>query len=240
MYITVLTVRILRVGGRVVALEDELRSSSEIEYQALIKAILDNKFPKGTFLSQRMLAEISGTSIISVREALRRLEFEHIVESIPKWGVRIPVEPRERIYDLYRVREGLEVMVAYLLCHNNDAQVRERLLSKAKACDAISTSDEDNIVIFAALHRELHIMMAENTGNRFIKFELERFTLRSLMYQSAKTTWVREVEDWHSWHQNLIEEIYSGDCQRAQEAMHRHIQHGLHNDLKLFEAGLFN
>lgn len=218
---------------------EELRSSSEIAYHALMKAILDNKFPKGTFLSQRMLADIAGTSIISVREALRRLEFEHIVESIPKWGVRIPVETKERIQDLYRVREALEVMVAYLLCIQDNPIAQEEIYAKAEQCDHISTADEANIPVFAEGHRELHMLMAEKTGNRFLKFELERFTLRSLVYQSAKSTWIREVGDWKRWHRDLVGEIFSKDPQRAQNAMHTHIQHGLHHDLKLFEEGLF-
>lgn len=218
---------------------EELRSSSEIAYHAIMKAILDNKLPKGTFLSQRMLADLTGTSIISVREALRRLEYEHIVESIPKWGVRIPVETKERIQDIYRIREALEVMVAYLLCIQDDPVAHEEIFSKAEECDLISTADEANIPVFADNHRALHMLMAEKTGNRFLKSELERFNLRSLVYQSAKSTWIREVGDWKNWHRDLVGEIYSHDPQRAEKAMHAHIQHGLHHDLKLFEAGLF-
>ena len=38
-----------------------------------------------------------------------------MLESVPKWGVWILLEKRERIIALYGVREALEVMVAYLL-----------------------------------------------------------------------------------------------------------------------------
>ncbi len=102
---------------------NNLKTSSEKAYQALLREILGGSLPKGEFLSQRMLAELADTSIISVREALKRLEYEYLLESVPKWGVRIPVETRARIKDLYGIREALEVMVAYLLCKKNDQEV---------------------------------------------------------------------------------------------------------------------
>ena len=215
------------------------RTSSEKAYRAILQAILEGQLPKGEFLSQRMLASIAGTSIISVREALKRLEHEHILEAIPKWGVRIPLETRERIQGLYGVREALEVMVAYLLCTQNDPVVAKEIMEKATECDLITTEGEGSVEYFAQKHRELHLLMAERSGNRHLKIELERLGLRSLLYQSAKSTWASEVADWRNWHRNLVGEIFSCDPARAQEAMHQHIQHGLHHDLLMFDRGMF-
>jgi GntR family transcriptional regulator, rspAB operon transcriptional repressor len=215
------------------------KTSAEIAYRKILQSILENKLPKGEFLSQRMLAELSETSIISVREALKRLEFEHLLESIPRWGYRIPVETRERIINLYGIREALEVMVAYLLAKTADEEQLTRIFSKAEECDLIQTTGENSIERFAARHRELHLFMAESTGNEQLMKELERLGLRSLLYQSAKSTWAREVDNWEYWHRSLAEAIMSRDTCRAQEAMHKHIQHGLHHDLKMFDEGLF-
>ena len=218
---------------------NEVTTCSEKAYQALLEAILTDKFPKGEFLNQRMLAAFAGTSIISAREALKQLAHEHIVESIPKWGVRIPIDTRQRITDLYRVREGLEVMAAYLLNKLDNPASMEELYHKAEECDRISTEAADGVDLFARTHREFHLLLAEKTGNTYLQKELERFALRSYLYQSAKSTWAYEVHDWQHWHRNLVTEIFSQDAVRAQEAMHAHIEHGLHNDLILFEQGLF-
>src|SRR6056297_234479 len=94
---------------------NETITSSEKAYRKLLEAILENKLERGEFISQRKLAVIAETSIVSVREALKRLEHEYLIEFIPKWGVRIPIETRERIIELYAVREALEVMTSYLL-----------------------------------------------------------------------------------------------------------------------------
>ena len=141
---------------------NNLKTSSEKAYQALLREILGGSLPKGEFLSQRMLAELADTSIISVREALKRLEYEYLLESVPKWGVRIPVETRARIKDLYGIREALEVMVAYLLCKKNDQEVGQELIRLSDEVDSIDTGVFGNLEVLAKKHRELHLLLAQN------------------------------------------------------------------------------
>lgn len=204
----------------------------------MLKAILENRLPKGEFLSQRMLAALAETSIISVREALKRLEHEHLLEFVPKWGYLIPVETRERIISLYGIREALEVMIAYLLSQSLSEENARRLYKLAEECDLIHTDGEKSLNEFAKKHRELHLMMAEYTGNIHLKKELERLWLRSLLYQSAKSTWAGDVKNAEFWHRSLVEAILTRDENRAQKAMHEHIQHGQFHDLKMFDQGL--
>jgi DNA-binding transcriptional MocR family regulator len=54
----------------------------------LRRHILAGELPVGEFLSQRKLAELAGTSVISVRGALRQLENEGLIENVPRAGVR--------------------------------------------------------------------------------------------------------------------------------------------------------
>ncbi len=213
-------------------------TASDKAYRAILQAILENKLPKGEFLSQRKLAALAKTSIISVREALKRLEHEHLLEFIPKWGVRIPLETRERIIALYGIREALEVMVAYLLAKTISDAEAELLYQKAEECDLMRTDSTYIIDDVAKKHRELHLRMAETTGNLEIKKELECLSLRSLLYQSKKLVGTSKIDNSERWHRWLVEEIISHDTVRAQEAMHHHIQHGLHYDLFMFDQGM--
>jgi DNA-binding GntR family transcriptional regulator len=212
-------------------------SSSEKAYRNILEAILDNRLQIGVFLSQRKLAEIGGTSIISAREALKQLQHEYYLEHVPRWGYRIPLETRNLIIERYALREAIEVMVAYILARMRDKDFAAELHRRAEECDLIKTDDADSVARFARKHRELHLYMAECTGNQLLYRELERLGLRSLLNQSAKVTWAQEVDNWENWHRNLVDEILSGDTGRAQEAVHKHIQHGLYHDLKKFDEG---
>lgn len=219
---------------------DNVKTSSDKAYQAILKEILSGNLPRGEFLSQRMLAEIADTSIISVREAFKQLEYEHLIESIPKWGVRIPLETRSRIKDLYGIREALEVMVAYILCKNNDPKIAETMFQIADEIDKINTDIPENIDILSKKHRKFHLHMAECTGNHQLYVELKRLSLWSLLYQDPKKIWEVKEQNWKHWHKNLVTEIFSNEPHRAQEAMHKHIQHGLQGDLMKFDEGFFN
>lgn len=79
-------------------------------YRALRRAIMAGVYGPGDTISLNHLAKTLGTSVMPVREALRRLVAEHAVEIIPKRGARIPRVSRERYEDLGRVRLLLEGM----------------------------------------------------------------------------------------------------------------------------------
>lgn len=196
---------------------------------------MENTLEKGKFLSQRKLAVLTGTSVVSVREALKRLEYENLIEMIPKWGVRIPEHTRDRIIQLYAVREGLEVMVAYILSQRVEEIDADSLHRAAAECDRVETDTPEGLDHYAMLHRDLHLMLAQTTENKILKTELERLRVRSLLFQSDKVKWQKNIANPKRWHQELIEEILSGDAQRAETAMHRHVQHGLQYDLEIFD-----
>ena len=213
----------------------EILSSVDKAYKKILDEILGNRLPKNEFLSQRMLAELAETSVVSVREALKKLEYEGLIESVPRWGVRIPVETREILIERYQIREALEVMAAYLVSqHVEQAQAAE-LRKLAKSCDSLTSVDENHAAEFSERHRRLHLYLAECSGNSLLKKELERLNIQHLLFQSAQRVWARRIQSWERWHSDLIEDILSGDPQKAQEAMHKHIQHGLKHNLEIFD-----
>ena len=220
----------------VVGNPDDMLTNVDKAYQILLKQIIEKKLPAGEFLSQRKLSETTHTSVVSLREALKRLEGEGVLEAVPRWGVRIPVETEQDLVYRYELREVMEVLAALKISQGIDLEKAKTLRKLAAECDAIDGADTEHILEFAEKHRELHIFLAECSGNPLLAKELERLRVRSLMFQSAKTTWAKDVTNkrWKRWHRDLIEEILSGDSVRAQEAMRAHIRHGLANDLKFF------
>lgn len=81
-------------------------------YTRLRADILDGVHPPGTRLGEAELAETIGSSRTPVREALRLLETEGLVEVLPHRGARVPdwtPEDLEEIYDLRMLLEGAAV-----------------------------------------------------------------------------------------------------------------------------------
>jgi DNA-binding GntR family transcriptional regulator len=83
-------------------------------YRSLKDAILDGHFSSGEALPTRSLAEILGTSVMPVRDALNRLRTEGGIEILPNRAARIPVMTRESIVELFEIRLNLETFATAL------------------------------------------------------------------------------------------------------------------------------
>jgi DNA-binding GntR family transcriptional regulator len=86
-------------------------SRKTVQQEAVEKlkgAILSGMFQPGDRLVEANLCEMLGISRQSVREALRSLEAEHLVEIVPNRGPQIPILSWEAAAEIYDVRALLE------------------------------------------------------------------------------------------------------------------------------------
>ncbi len=88
---------------------NDLTSSVELVYQRTRMAIITGDYAPGSALRLQELAAHNGVSMIPVREALRLLEAEGFVESVPNRGARVVTLSMEDMLDVYRTRIVLEV-----------------------------------------------------------------------------------------------------------------------------------
>lgn len=83
-------------------------------YSQLREMILTSKLQPGEWLRQEQLAALFGVSRTPVREALRMLSQEQLVEFVPNYGVRVVPLSWEEFEELYALRIGLEGLAARL------------------------------------------------------------------------------------------------------------------------------
>lgn len=89
--------------------KDTLRNRVE---RALREGIASGDFKPGTRLIERELCERFGVSRPSVREALRKLESEKLVQVLPHGGLAVAVLSKDEAKDLYAIRTLLEGYIA--------------------------------------------------------------------------------------------------------------------------------
>jgi DNA-binding GntR family transcriptional regulator len=93
---------------------------------SLRHAIIDGRLAPGARLIERELIELLGVSRTVVREALRQLESEGLIATIPNKGPVVRALTPEEAKDLYRIRAVLEGLAARLFVENADeAAVQE-------------------------------------------------------------------------------------------------------------------
>lgn len=212
----------------------EWKSAPTSEQQVSEKlrtAILEGELPVGEFLSQRKLAKLAHSSVISVRGALRQLENEGLIENVPRMGVRIPVETPAVVRDRYLIRKALETTAVEQVHGKLSDEIKETLIDTARELDRLAREHTaDTYLDFARLHQEFHLLIAETSGSALLVQMLKRVINPSLMMLNAKRSWQIPVEQ-HANHALLAKALVGEDPGNAIRAIQTHIQIGLESEL---------
>ena len=89
--------------------EIDTRSLTDRVYDFLLNQIITGAIKYGETLSIRTIAEELKISTMPVREAVKRLAFEQIVEIKPRSSCQVKIPTRSTIADVYDAREMLEL-----------------------------------------------------------------------------------------------------------------------------------
>ena len=98
-------------------IEHKSVSLADQVFQHLETDILSGKYSRGEILTEGKLSTELGVSRTPVREALRRLEQEHLIEESGKGSVVIGISKKD-LKDIFIIREQLESMAASLAAQN--------------------------------------------------------------------------------------------------------------------------
>jgi DNA-binding GntR family transcriptional regulator len=90
----------------------ERETLHERAYGEVKKAIMGGAIAPGEPMTIRALAKALGTSVMPVREALRRLVAERALELLPNRSVTLPIMTAEKFDEIYRIRVALEGLMA--------------------------------------------------------------------------------------------------------------------------------
>src|SRR5438034_10358887 len=90
------------------------RDSTEVAYLQLRRAIIRCEIPNGVQLSQRELSRLTGVGRTPLREALRMLQREGLVEAEPNHRVRVADFSIPDLEQLYVMRISLEALAIRL------------------------------------------------------------------------------------------------------------------------------
>lgn len=211
-----------------VGLKPGPKTKEELAYEQLKALILTGELARDEFLSQRKLAERVDTNLTTVRTALRQLENDGLIENVPQWGVRIPLETEERLRDLYFMRELLEVGAVRRLLQNRDSIDLRTIREKAKRCDALARKLPDSLVEYNEAHYDFHMELAKQSGSELLVHGLNRIHFRSWLMRHDLRLWTRkDVVN----HQRMVDVIFSSPERAAVSEIRSHIIGGLDSEL---------
>jgi DNA-binding GntR family transcriptional regulator len=125
-------------------------------YVQLKTAIMRGRLRDGTELKQGELAAQLGVSRVPVREALRRLQAEHLVVAEPFQCFVVTSLSADQVMELLDLREELEVFALKRTLASDGMKQRIQAAKVAAKSLNLSQEDEDWLAADREFHRELN------------------------------------------------------------------------------------
>lgn len=188
----------------------------------LRSAIGSGLFKPGQRLIERELCEQVGVGRTSIREALRQLEAEGLVTTIPHRGPIVSTITAEESEQLYDLRALLEGYAGRECARRRDPGIIARLRKQFEIMGNVAGHDDRSDLL--AAKTEFYAALMEGCGNtfveRFLKMLLNRVTvlrMTSMTQANRIGHSLREIE-------TILIAIESGDEEGAEQACVQHIK----------------
>lgn len=201
--------------------QSKKQNSENSVYHKLKTAIRKRYIKQGSQLVEVTLAQKLGVSRTPVRSAIKRLEAEGLVNSIPNRGAFVITPTKQEIEETFLVRAELECMAAGLVTQN----CTQTFIDELRQCvDFESTVfDKNDLDKYYAANDSFHIRIAEMSGNNvlssYIKELLDRTRIFLILYDPFYQIEYSPTRE----HLDIIEGIGSGDPDIAYSAVRAHI-----------------
>lgn len=206
--------------------EEDRLSLAERAYRRLRDAIVQGVLPSGSRISERSLAASLGISAQPVREALRRLEQDGMVTTLPRRGTVVADFGPERQAEMGRIRAALEGAAAALAAERADAEALAALEAQLEAMRDATAASRPELVSEA--NERFHALIHKATDNVFLIRSLAALRafdhfgrLRAL--NSTPQELPRALRE----HAGILAALQAGDPEAAEARMRAHVLRSL-------------
>jgi DNA-binding GntR family transcriptional regulator len=202
------------------------QSASQQISEFLHSAVVQGTIKPGQRLLEESLAKELGVSRTPVREALRRLEADGLVEYIPQRGTvvrQISDEEVSQIYDVRVLIEGHAAKLAAINAHTQDILALEMLCNSFVAVMDSEENQPEKVPILWDLNNKFHTSIVEISGNiiltRIKKIALQVPGIYRIYYWYDD----KNKESSRQFHLRIINAIKDRDGTKAEELMQQHL-----------------
>ena len=193
----------------------------DVVFNTLRQAILRGELKPDERLMEIQLANKLGVSRTPIREALRKLELEGLVNMVPRKGAEVADITEKSLRDVLEVRKALEELSVQLACEKITEEEIEELKRVAERFkDTLNDQDVTKIaeadvafhdVIYTATDNQKLILLLNN-----LREQMYRYRVEYLKKEEAYPQLIAE-------HEELIDNISKRNKEEATRIMCEHI-----------------
>ncbi|MFD6285723.1 GntR family transcriptional regulator [Streptomyces sp. NPDC060205] len=207
-------------------------------YAAIREAIVTGALKRGEKVTERGLAESLSISATPVREALRRLEQDRLVERTGPRSVRIAQFGKEELREFTMMEDVLRALAARLAAEKSTAAQRREMSDCLDRADALrgelrdaepgTDAERDLVLEMQALMRQFHMVVDLASGNATLIQMLRTVDAfgseerRDSILSEVRGAHAKVVDERYRQHRIIYEAIAAGNGERAEELMRAH------------------
>ncbi len=215
----------------------ESKPIREIAYETLKHAIITGQIPAGTRIVETEFADRMHISRTPLREALRKLERDGLVEYVLRRGVMVRAFTLADVEEIYTIRNALEMLTLPAIIESATAEDVRTLREKLHQMDAlVDNNDIEGLSPLArAFHSQLTAISKMNRILRVIEGQDEyitRFSAISIAKENRRHAAHKE-------HYQLVDFVEQKDLEGFRQLMQKHIERSKQNCLNALSEKQF-
>lgn len=194
-------------------------SLKERAYRIIKTKIVNCEYAPASFLNELSLMAEIGASRTPIREAMSKLEIEHLVKIVPKKGVIVSNIALSEINEVYQVRELVEPFIIRTWGGDIDPRKLEYYQLQLQRL-AEAGSDAKKIHLDDSLHR----LIIGRCQNRFLVQLLDMVYDQTHRIRIISGKLTRRLDDTRTEHLRIIELLLEKQLDAAADAMALHLK----------------
>ena len=196
----------------------------DVVFNTLRDAILTGKLVPGERLMENQLAEKLGVSRTPVREALRMLELENLVELVPRKGAQVLDMSEKDIVNILEGRSALEGLATSVACKKMSKEDLQQL--KNMEVDFEKAVAENDVEHFVDIDEDFHDLIFAATENDkliniFRNLRIQLYRYRMAQAKNNETSMSTIVAH----HRSIIRAIENHDAEEGASIAQGHIKY---------------
>ncbi len=197
-------------------------------YAKIKDMLISGQIQAGTSLSETQLAKDLGMSRTPIREAIRQMEMEGIVEYSPRFSVVVKSASGSMVEEMFGVREALEAHASAEAAESISSGDLRKLQSLYDSMNSIADKfeasgeqflQEDELRKFNNADMAFHSVIVEASGNEYLSKLVKDTKILTRIFTSS--IWKYDVEalrEANQFHKQLLDALRAGDGDAARQS----------------------
>lgn len=189
--------------------------------------ILNGKYKRGEELVESSIGKELGISRTPVREAIRQLELEGLVQLVPNKGAFVTGIYEKDVRDIYLIRARLEGLAARMAAKN----ITPELLDAMEETVVLSEyhAKKEHYEQVCEMDSKFHKLLYKASGSRILEHTLTDFHQYVQRVRMASIMKKRRMEKSNDEHDAILTAIREHDEEKAELVATRHISNTVEN-----------